>query len=170
MERDPIPPPSKERRWDIDQRGDGVADASAAVGRIDALRAHAERKNWIAEEPDLHLWPHIERAVAMQGSPWNGAQWSTDPDGRLVIDLRPRRVDGDPPRAELRADVLRLVGSFIESSTYIEIDRSTADGALVVDVVTGVLDDQTSFKAHGHTIRFRVNTTVSGRPEATADT
>ena len=89
MEDEPIRPPSKERRWDIDQRGDGVADASAAAGRIDALRAHAERKDWVAEEPDVHLWPHIERAVAMKGSPWTGAQWSTDPDGRLVVDLLP---------------------------------------------------------------------------------
>ena len=102
--------------------------------------------------------PGQERHLRFAGSPWTGAQWSTDPDGRLVIDLRPRRVDGDPPWAELRADVLRRVGAVIESTTYIEADRRMADDALVVDVVTGVLDDQSPFKAHGHTIRFRVTT------------
>ena len=153
-----IAPRSKERRWDIDERGEGVAEASADAGRIDALRAHAERKGWVAEEPDLHLWPHIERAVAMNGSPWTGAHWSTDPGGRLVIELRHTRVEGDRLRADLRADVLRLLGYVIESSTYIEIDERTADDVLVVDVVTGDLDDQTLFRSHGHTIRFLVTT------------
>jgi hypothetical protein len=154
MEREPIPPPSKERRWDVDERGDGVADAAAAAGRIDELRAHATRPGWVAEEPEAHLWPHIERAITADGSPWLGATHSTDPDGRLVVDLVHAPVADDRARAALLADVFRLLGLVAESATFIEIEE-WRDAPLVMDVVTGVLDDQSPFKAHGHTIRFR---------------
>ena len=158
MERETIPPPSKERRWDIDERGDGVADATAAAGRIDELRAHANRPRWVAEEPDLHLWPHLDRAIKANGSPWLGGAHSIDSDGRFVVDLVRAPASDDRARAALRGDVLRLLGLVAESATFIEIDERQGDEQLVVDVVTGVLDDQSPFKAHGHTIRFRVTT------------
>jgi hypothetical protein len=53
----------------------------------------------------------------------------------------------------LQADVLRLLGMVIEGATYIEIKQRDADDSLVVDVVTGLLDDQTPFRSHGHTLR-----------------
>ena len=49
-------------RWDGDERGEGVADATAfaagAVELVDAMRL----PRWVAEEPEMHLLPHIERA------------------------------------------------------------------------------------------------------------
>ncbi len=49
-------------RWDGDERGEGVADATAfvdgAVELVDAMR----HPSWVAEEPEVHLLPHIERA------------------------------------------------------------------------------------------------------------
>jgi hypothetical protein len=155
-EPDTIPPPSKDRRWDIDERGDGVADAAAESARIERLRAHAERPLWIAEQPDVHLWPHLERAIAEPGSPWTDVAWSIDGDGRMVVDLVHPPVEGDRRRAELQAELLKLLGFVVESSTYLEIEQRNDDDTLVVDVVTGVLDDQSPFKAHGHTLRFRV--------------
>jgi hypothetical protein len=156
-ERDTIPPPSKDRRWDIDERGDGVTDAAAESARIERLRAHAQRSLWIAEQPDVHLWPHIERAIAAPGSPWSGVDWSIDRDGRLIVDLVHPPIEGDRQRAALQAEVLKLLGYVIESSTYVEIEERHDEEALVVDVVTGVLDDQSPFKAHGHVVRFRVS-------------
>jgi hypothetical protein len=158
MEREPIPPPSKERRWDIDERGDGVSDAAVPATRIEELQRHAERPRWIAEQPEIHLWPHLERAIHADGSAWVGAGHSTDPDGRFVVDLVHERMSGDRVRATLQADVLALLGLVVESATFIEIEERASDDPLVVDVVTGVLDDQSPFKAHGHTIRFRVTT------------
>ena len=158
LRRTEIPPQAKDRRWDIDDRGDGIADAATQSARIDELRAHAERPLWVAEEPDVHLWPHLERAVRESGSPWTGADWSIDDDGRLVVDLAHPPVEGDRPQAALQAEVLKLIGFVVEGSTYLEVDDRRADGELVVDVVTGVLDDQSPFKAHGHTLRFRVTT------------
>ena len=158
MEPEPIPPPSKERHWDIDEPGEGVADASAAAGRIDELRAHAERPRWIAEQPEIHLWPHLERAISADGSGWVGTEHSVDADGRFVVDLVHERMSGDRVRAALQAEVLGLLGLVVEAATFIEIEERAGDDRLVVDVVTLVLDHQSPFKAHGHTIRFRVTT------------
>jgi hypothetical protein len=47
------------RRWDGDERGEGVGDASdfapAATTLVEAMR----RRHWVAEQPDLHLLLHI---------------------------------------------------------------------------------------------------------------
>ena len=150
-----IPLPSKERRWDIDVRGDGIADAAAAAGRIGELRAHAERPGWVAEEPEVHLWPHLDRAIRATGSPWIRAEHSIDADGRLIFDLVHGPVEGDRARAVIQAEVLQLLGYVAESATFLEIDERRRDDSVVVDVVTGVLDDQSRFKAHGHTLRVR---------------
>ena len=156
--RDTIPPPSKDRRWDIDESGDGAADATALAARIEELRAHAVRPMWVAEEPDVHLWPHLERAIRAADPPWTGADWSIDDEGRLVVDLVRAQVEGDRQRAALQVDVLKLLGSVVEGATYIEIVGRPEEDVLVADVVTGVLDDQSPFKAHGHTLRIRVTT------------
>jgi hypothetical protein len=158
MEPESIPPPSKERRWDIDERGNGVADASAAAARIHELRGHAQRAGWIAEQPEIHLWPHLERAIRADGSAWVRAGHSIDADGCFVVDLVHEEMSGDRVRAALLADVLALLGLVVESATFVEVAERHIDDELVVDVVTGVLDDQSPFKAHGHTIRFRVTT------------
>ena len=157
-ERDANPSPSKGRRWDIDERGDGIGDAGPQAARIDQLRAHAERPMWIAEEPETHLWPHLERAINAPGSQWTEADHSVDAEGRLIVLLVHPPVDGDRARAGLQAEVLKLVGLVVEGATFVEIEERHADDSLVVDVVTGMLDDQTPFKAHGHTLRFRVST------------
>ncbi len=157
-EADTIPPPSKERRWDIDERGVGIADAGAFAPRIAALRDVAEEPSWVAEEPDAHLWPHIERAIAATGSPWRSAEHSIDGDGRLVVELVLEPVDADRRRAALQSEVMRLLGLVIEGATYIEVEAWSPDDVLAVDVVTGMLEDQTPFKGHGHTLRFRART------------
>lgn len=151
-----IRPPSKERRWDTDERGRGVAHARRLAPRIGELQQAADQPDWIAEEPKAHLWPHLVRAIEADGSPWTYGRHRIDADGTLAVDLVHRApLDDEQARAELTADVLRLIGRVIEGSTYIEFERRPSDGEVVVDLVTGMLDDQTPFKGHGHTIRFR---------------
>jgi hypothetical protein len=58
----------------------------------------------------------------------------------------------------LHGDVFRLLGLVLEGASFVEVDQRRSDDALVVDVVTGLLEDQTPFRSHGHTIRFRVRT------------
>jgi hypothetical protein len=56
-------------RWDIDERGRGVADASqfaqGAGELVDAMR----EPNWVAEEPEAHLLPHLRRACEAADAP-----------------------------------------------------------------------------------------------------
>jgi hypothetical protein len=157
--------PDRTRRWEDDERGAGVADASAAVPRIAGLRAHAGRAGWVAEEPEAHLWPHLERAIAVPGSPWRNAAWTIDPEGRLVVELEHLGSITDRPVAELRADAFALVGQVAEISTFVRVAEPPEAGGLLstgartdmeVDVVTGLLDDETPFASHGHTLRLRI--------------
>jgi hypothetical protein len=154
-ERTLIAPPFKDRRWDADGRGEGVADARLLAPRLEALLQAAEQPLWVTEEPDTHLWPQIRRAVEQEGSGWTSGEYAIGQDGGLVIDLVHMALERDQRRAVLQADVLRLLGMVIEGATYIEIQQRDTDDSLIVDVVTGLLDDQTPFKTHGHTLRLR---------------
>jgi hypothetical protein len=138
----------------MDETGTGVADASTTSPRISALAEHASRANWVTEEPDLHLWPHLESAIEADGSPWTEAEYTIDADGVLLVSLARRSDRGERAPARLRADVLALIGTVVEGATYVEIPQERPGADLVVDVVTGVLDDQTTFQSHGHTLRL----------------
>jgi hypothetical protein len=162
QERTLIPPPFKDRRWDSDARGDGVADARLLAPRLEALQQAAEQPLWVTEEPDAHLWPHLRHAIEQEGSGWTSGEYAIDEDGRLVVDLVHAPLERDQRRAMLQADVLRLLGMVIEGATYIEIKQRDTDDSLIVDVVTGLLDDQTPFKTHGHTLRMSAKGETDG--------
>jgi hypothetical protein len=158
-------PPDRSRRWDNDDRGTGIADASAELPRIVALGAHAGRTGWVAEEPGAHLWPHLERAIRTAGSPWRSARWSVDGDGRLIVDLEHVGDDADRPLAAVRADAFALIGHVAETSSFVRVvELAETNGReaghdrpiVQMDVVTGLLDDETSFASHGHTVRLRI--------------
>jgi hypothetical protein len=142
-------------RWDGDERGEGVADATAfadgAVELIDAMR----RPKWVAEEPELHLLPHIERAC--KTLPFEIHAAGVAPDG--AFDVRLRWTGEGQAVGEVRAAVFALVGTFAEISTHVRQRRITAPGdegeTLVFDVVTGMLGDGV-FSPHGHTVRVSV--------------
>jgi hypothetical protein len=51
-------------RWDSDERGDGVADATALVPGAEELLDAMRRPRWVAEEPEAHLLPHLVQACA----------------------------------------------------------------------------------------------------------
>src|SRR5215475_14724854 len=50
------------KRWDTDDRFTGVADASAFAPAVEELAELARRPRWVAEDPELHLAPHLRRA------------------------------------------------------------------------------------------------------------
>lgn len=142
-------------RWDGDERGVGVADATAfadgAVELIDAMRLPA----WVAEEPELHLLPHIERACETLPFEIDGADAA--PDG--AFDLHLRWTGQAQAVGQVRAAIFALVGSFSEISTYVRQRRVAAPGdegeTLLFEVVTGILGDGV-FSPHGHTVRISV--------------
>jgi hypothetical protein len=53
-----------DHRWDWDDRGDGVADATALAPGVYELAAAVTIAKWVAEEPEVHLLPHIRDACA----------------------------------------------------------------------------------------------------------
>lgn len=142
------------RRWDVDERGHGVADArQLADGARELVDAMVE-EDWVAEDPDAHLLPHIRMACDRDGAPLSLRSAETEPDGTLSVALSWRGSENGSPHAAAFA----LLGEFAESTTYIRYRRER--GALVFDVVTGMLATDTTLEPHGHTVRF----TIEGAP------
>ena len=145
------------RRWDGDERGTGVADAvtfaAGAAELVDAMR----RPEWVAEEPELHLLPHVDRACA--ALPLELVESGTSPDG--AFELRLRSTQPEASLGQVRAAVFAVLGSFAEPASYVR-QRGTPDkspeGELRFEVVTGFLRSDTAFLPHGHTVRITVST------------
>jgi hypothetical protein len=143
------------RRWDNDERGDGIADARAFAPGIEALLEGARRPNWVAEEPELHLLPHLR--LACESLPLELVGIHTADDGSFDVELR--WEDDGPSIGAVRAAVFSLVGSFAEPSTFVRqrAAASQAEGdSLDFEIVTGFLEGQSRFTPHGHTVRVRV--------------
>src|SRR5690242_18401433 len=49
-----------EARWDGDERGRGVGDAAQLVPGASELVAAFSEPAWVAEQPEVHLLPHVE--------------------------------------------------------------------------------------------------------------
>ena len=143
-------------RWDGDERGEGVADATAfaagAVELVDAMRL----PRWVAEEPELHLLPHIERAC--RTLPFEIESAGVAADGSYDLRLRWTERAAPQPVGQVRAAAFALIGSFSEVSTYVRqrrIPAAASEGEILVfEVVTGILDG--TFAPHGHTVRISV--------------
>lgn len=138
-------------RWDIDERGRGVASAEAYLDHSDALRAAMTEPDWVAEDPDHHLLPHVRRFCEASDVLTLDA-WSIW-DGVLVLDLSSDRSGG-----ERHAAVYALIGTFAEPATLVRQLRQDREYV----VVTGVLEGDSVFAPHGHTVMVR----VGGAPAA----
>ena len=142
-----------DRRWDGDERGDGVADAKAFVDGATELITAMRRPNWVAEQPEAHLLPHLEEACAEL--PLQIVDARTVDDGSYRVQLA---WTGDEPGVgAIRASIFSLLGSIAEPSSFIRQQRTESSGASVLrfDVVTGIVDEM-PFKPHGHTLRLTV--------------
>ena len=134
-------------RWDVDERGRGVASAAAYLDHADALRGAMTEPDWVAEDPDHHLLPHIRRFCA--SSDVLGLDgWSIE-DGVLVLDLS---TTGEASWGQRRKAVHELIGTFAEAATLV---RELAQDHDFV-VVTGMLEGDSVFAPHGHTVLLRV--------------
>jgi hypothetical protein len=146
-------------RWDGDERGKGVADARALAPGAGELADAMRTPNWVAERPEVHLLPHIERAC--ESLPFEVAGTSTSADG--TFELRLRCTQKEAKTGEVRAAVFSLLGSFAEIATYVRqrrVDSADASaGALLFEIVTGFLSSDTAFVPHGHAVRVSVSLT-----------
>lgn len=138
------------RRWDDDERGAGVADGRAFAPGVEELVAALKEERWVAEDPELHLLPHIERACAASGFELRAVSGSAD--GAFDVTLHWTGDDGSI--GAIREAVFALVGSFAESATYVRQRRAEGQ-PLQFEVATGTLGDGT-FAPHGHTLRLTI--------------
>jgi hypothetical protein len=145
------------RRWDLDERGTGIASGEPFGEGLDALREHMRAPGWVTEDADAHLLPHIRRACETGGY-FDVLGERQDEDGVYVVRLTWR---GERDLGSMREAVFALVGAFAESSTHVR-QRTLPDG-VEYDVVTGMLPDETPFRTHGHLVRFRIEGAQAAR-------
>ncbi len=147
------------RRWDGDERGEGIADARLFAPGVEELLAEMRSAVWVAEQPELHLLPHLERSC--ESLPLQLVDARSSETGCFDIELRwTGQAKGI---AALRAAIFSLVGSFAETYTYVRQRRSDVEGSgeiVTFEVVTGMLGKESSFTPHGHTIRISVTDAV----------
>lgn len=142
------------RRWDDDERGHGVADARQLVAGARELAIAFDAPNWVAEDPELHLKPHVDRWLQADGRLGLTRAYSDD-RGAFILDLN--WLGGPAGPGEVRAAVYALIGQFAESATYVRQRRYANDAPvpkLRFEVGTGELDG--AFASHGHTVLIDV--------------
>ena len=142
----------ERRRWDIDERFVGVADATATTPDIERLLAQSREPGWITEDAEAHLGSHLISAAARAGLEVRRLETV---DAVLEIDV------GGLPGTDWRVTRIAafgLIGAIAEGSTHIHEAVPGRDGLDLV-VLTGVLPGDTDFATHGHLVRIRV---VSG--------
>ena len=137
-----------QRRWDGDERGRGIASGEPHLPHVRRLAGALERPDWVAEEPELHLLPHLERAALGLGLGLGGASR----DG-VTYELRLTWL-GDQGRRPLRRAAHALIGSVAEESTHV-VEWVDGD-AVVFEVATGTVANDAPFAPHGHLLRLRI--------------
>ena len=144
-------------RWDGDDRGQGIGDATELISGASELVAAFREPSWVAEQPELHLLPHIEawcredRRLELIAAHADGTAY--------VLELNWHGPPGSVGAA--RATVFSLIGSFAESATYVRQRRvpSNGDGTamkLQFEVGTGELAPDARFEPHGHVVLIHV--------------
>ena len=134
------------KRWDSDDRFTGVADASAFAPAVEELAALARRPGWIAEDPEIHLVPHL-RGASVDGM--RIVEIRTGQDGVLAVDAE---CGPDVSRGALRRLAWVLLGTVAEPAASVR-ERREGDAA-VFEVITGIPDGAGPFASHGHTLRL----------------
>jgi hypothetical protein len=146
------------RRWDGDERGRGVGDAARLVAGAGELVAAFGQSAWVAEQPEIHLRPHIE-TWCQRDRRLTLIDDHTDEAGAYTLDLEWGGATGCV--GEARAAVFSLIGSFAESATYVRQRRVSGNGdgstaKLQFEVGTGELAPDTRFAPHGHVVVVNV--------------
>src|SRR5438477_12562994 len=100
-------------RWDGDNRGHGVGDAAQLVAGATELVAAFSQSAWVAEQPEIHLRPHVD-AWCQHDQRLALIDAHTDDTDAYILDLEWRGALRSV--GEARATVFCLIGSFAESA------------------------------------------------------
>jgi hypothetical protein len=135
------------RRWDIDERGVGIADAQLFGAPIRELLQATSEPGWVTEDADAHVGVHLQRACAEPGSPWTWIAATQDSRGVLEIELS----HSSDREMDVWREAVGLLSTIAEQSFHFRrVDDQT------FEAVTGMLPGDGDFATHGHTIRLRV--------------
>lgn len=115
---------------------------------VEELRDFVTTADWITEDPEAHLLPHVERLIA--GQPDVTLTASRVVSGTLELDLVFR---GQASRGEVRQLAYRIVAAVAEGVTLVRQVGDPDNG--VFEAVTGMPSSE-AFATHGHTLRIRV--------------
>jgi hypothetical protein len=140
------------RRWDTDERGEGIASGAAFSPNLQELADEMREAGWVAEEPAVHLLPHLEAACAVPGSPWTIASWSLGDDG--VVDVEAVWGGEWGAWGVIRAETFSLLGSIAESTSHIR--QRMFEDRVEFEMATGTFAEGSPFAPHGHLVRLRV--------------
>ena len=154
----------RPRRWDDDRRRLGVATAQGFAAPVRRLLEAMHQPDWVAEEPELHVLPHLLAMLSRPDSPLRLLRTRTDVDGSFAVDLE--WTGPAPSPREQRAAIFALVGTIAEPATAVH-EQAPEDGA-TFQVVTGLLEGDGPFTSHGHTLLLRVLSDARGTPHAQA--
>jgi hypothetical protein len=135
-------------RWDGDNSGRGVGDAAQLVSGANELVAAFREPAWVAEQPELHLLPHVQAWCEREQRLALVDAYSDDAHA-FILDCEWRGEPGSVGAA--RSAVFSLIGSFAESATYVR-QRRTDSRTLQFEVGTGELAPETRFAPHGHVV------------------
>lgn len=142
-------------RWDGDARGRGIGDAMQLVPGARELISAFSQRGWVAEEPEVHLRPHVDAWCEHDGRLALRDAHSDDQHA-YILELEWRAVS--PSVGAVRAAVFSLIGSFAESATYVRQRRVVIDSGvdLQFEVGTGELGPDARFEPHGHVVVINV--------------
>src|SRR4029077_12385799 len=110
---------SMAKRWDTDEQGSGVGNARALLPDAKQLLDAMDQATWVAENPELHLLPHLQ--TACEQLPVELLHSTTTDDGAFVLDVR--CTDPRWSRRAARTAAFALVGAVVESATFIRERR-----------------------------------------------
>jgi hypothetical protein len=148
-------------RWEGDNRGRGIAAAGQLVQGANELIAAFNEPDWVAEQPEVHLRPHVEEWCRQDGRLALTAAYA-DEANVYVLELEWHGESAGV--GPVRAAVFSLIGSFAEAATYVRqrpVERDDAGSALGLrfEIGTGELAPDTRFLPHGHALVINVTAT-----------
>ena len=138
-------------RWDLDERGHGVASGAAFAAHLAELADLMADPGWVAEEPESHLLPHLAEACDEPGSLLR-LDAARSEDEIFVVELTTR--DPQSSVGQIRRAAIALVAVIAEESTHV-LQRRDGD-VLEFDVATGTAASEGRFAPHGHLVRLRI--------------
>ena len=145
-------------RWDGDDRGQGIGDAAQLLSGASELVAAFRRPTWVAEQPELHLLPHVE-AWCRRDQRLALTSARADDTHAYVLDFEWRGAISSVGSA--RAAAFSLIGCFAEAVTYVRqrwlpSDDDSGAMKLQFQVRTGELAPEARFEPHGHVVLINV--------------